>query len=99
MIFVEDIKKVTKKVPDRVIKKLMQIANRYDLEVYDDTPDYFEPERILWFGLDISRAPDDVSITEIVQKIEGDYEFAYGKDTLWFCIEAPTIRRVIVRRK
>lgn len=99
MIFVDDIKKVTKKVPAGTIKKLMQIANKYNLEVYDDTPDYFEPERILWLGLDISRVPDDVSITELVQEIEGNYEFAYGRDTLWFCLEAPTIRGIIVRGK
>jgi hypothetical protein len=99
MILVDDIKKVTKKIPKGIIKKLMQLANEYDLEIYDDVPDYFEPERIRWFAINISRVPDDVSITELVQKIEGNYEFTYGRDCLWFCIEAPTIRRVIVRGK
>ena len=96
MIRVDDIQQITTVVPRSIITKVLQIANKYGLGYSEEVPERERP-RIKYFALEIWNAPDEVSITELVQEIKGDYEFAYGKDHLWFCTEAPTIRRKIKR--
>lgn len=96
MIQVNEITDIRTITPAGTIAKIMQIANKYGLDYRENVPEA-KNKRIKYFMLEIWQADEDVSITELVSDIKSDHEFAYGKDCLWFCTEAPTIRRRIVR--
>jgi hypothetical protein len=96
MILVDEVTQITTVIPASVQEKILRIANKYGLGYQENVPER-NNDRIKYLALEIWDVEEDISITELVQDIKSDHEFAYGKDCLWFCTEAPTIRRKIKR--
>lgn len=93
MRLVDEVTQIMTVTPASVQEKILRIANKYGLEYHENVPEK-NNDRIKYLALEIWNVEDEnVSIIELVQDINSDHEFAYGKDCLWFCTEAPTIRR------